>query len=191
MLDEDATTAEAVAALRDARAVAPVIGADDVQRRRFYAKLFSGDEATQLRELVVALDNSIDALNRVASSIAGEAITFDPDQYRALRTAFFGDYYTPIEPIDGAQDAAFQQFYQALFANPSDRDLDALKALQRNVGNFWRTGTPTEADIIANLRALGPRVVWDARHIFALISLLTIDLNMKLLAPYEASGSIW
>jgi hypothetical protein len=189
--DDDATTGEAVDALRDAQAVVPQVGADDAQRRRFYAKLFSTDSAAGLHLLVDALRNSPQAVNAVASRIAGEPLTFEVDQYRALRTAFFGDYYTPIQPINGDEDTAFEQFYNNLLANPNDRELAALRDLQRNVGDFWRTGTPTEAQILASLKVIGPRVAWDARHIFAFISLLTIDLQMKLLAPYEASGSIW
>lgn len=187
MSDAD-TTGEAVQALRDARTV---MGNDDMQRRKFFAQLFGSGSNVRLRDLVSALKISRDEVNRVASTIAGGPFELDEDQYRALGNLFFGDYYSPIQPIDGDQDAAFQEFYANLFANQNDVELTALRDLQRTVGDFWRTGKPDEPAILDRLSSLGPKVKWDARHIFAFISLLTIDISMKVLKPYEASGSIW
>ena len=164
----------------------------------FFAKLFaksaSSENLTRLREVVGRFSDddwrSAQEVNRVASDIAGVEQNLGNRQIAALKRFFFDVYYAPIVPIEGDDDRAFAEFYARLFS--SDRSLSALQDLQRQVGDFWANGSSArEHAILDKLRVLGPDVAWDARHVFALINLLTLDLNMKQLAPFEASGSLW
>lgn len=164
----------------------------------FYAKLFANraslQNLTRLREALARFSGddwrSAQEVNRVASDIAGIEQNLGSGQIAALKRFFFDVYYAPIVPIEGDDDRAFGEFYARLFSE--NRDLSRLRDLQRQVGDFWVNGSAEkELAILDNLRQLGPQVAWDARHVFALINLLTLDLHMKQLAPFEASGSLW
>jgi len=187
---------EGLDALRIALGVLREMSAQE-QIRVLLANLFKQPSSQHLKQLSDVLStyaandpDSAAAANRVASDIAGTSVSLSTGQLGALRDFFFGAYYSPILPISGDNDGAFQEFYDALFSK--DVNLASLRDLQRQVGDFWVNGTQArEKKILSYLQSLGPQVSWDSRHVFAFICLLTLDLEMKQLAPFEASGSIW
>lgn len=197
--DQKKRIEDGLAALRSALATLTQLQGWE-QQRALFAALFGLPSDAHIAGMFDALGkystgnpDSAAVVNKIASEMVGSPIELAREQLVAFRRFFYDDYYGPINPM--AQDTAdesqaFRKFYAALLTR--DADLAAARDLQRKIGDLWADGGQDQEERVRKaLREIEPSVAWDARHLFSLTMLFTLDLAMKPLAPWDPSESVW